>query len=77
MVQQINQQQDNNIMKTLQALKHLFLGYKLHPKEHVRLMDLWHNVKSILLTIIITVFIIWLVSMSGCFERQVRPEDFN
>jgi hypothetical protein len=64
-------------MKTLKALKHLFLGYKLHPKEQDRLMDLWHNVKSILITIIITAFIIWLVSMSGCFERQVTPEDFN
>ena len=55
-------------MKTLKALKHLLMGYKLHPKEQDRLMDLWHNVKSILLTIIITAFIIWLVSMSGCFE---------
>jgi len=64
-------------MKTLKALKHLFLGYKLHPKEHIRLMDLWHNVKSALLTIIILSFIIWLISISGCLGRQVTPEDFN
>jgi hypothetical protein len=64
-------------MKTLKAIKHLLMGYKLHPKEKMRLMDLWVNIRSGLLTIIICIFIIWLISISGCLGRQVRPEDFN
>ena len=63
-------------MKTLKALKHLLMGYKLHPKEHMRLMDLWHNVKSGVLTILLIVFIFWLLNISGCFTRRVSSSDF-
>jgi hypothetical protein len=64
-------------MKTLKALKHLFLGYKLHPKEHMRLNDLWINIRTGILTILFFILVIWLLSASGCFERPVRPDDFN
>ena len=64
-------------MKTIKALKHLLLGYRLHPKEHMRLLDLWVNVRTGLITLLIAILIFWLLNLSGCFNRTVTPEDFN
>lgn len=64
-------------MKTLKALKTLLLGHRLHPKEHMRLMDLWVNIRTGLITIFIVIFFLWILNMSGCFSSHVSPEDFN
>jgi hypothetical protein len=64
-------------MKTLKALKHLLLGYRLHPKEHMRLMDLWINIRTGMITILFVILLFWLLNMSGCFNRPVSPEDFQ
>jgi hypothetical protein len=64
-------------MKTLKALKHLFLGYRLHPKEHMRLMDLWVNVRTGAITILLVMLLFWVLNISGCFSGQVNPEDFQ
>jgi len=64
-------------MKTLKALKHLLLGYKLHPKEHDRLLDLWVNIRTGVLTLLFAILVFWLLNLGGCFDRQVGPGDFN
>ena len=58
-------------MKTLKALKHLVLGYKLHPKEHMRLDSLWFNIKIGILTILIIILIVSMLSGMGFFETRV------
>jgi hypothetical protein len=64
-------------MKTLKALKHLFLGYRLHPKEHMRLMDLWGNVRAGIITILLVIILFWVLNITGCFNGKVSPEDFQ
>lgn len=64
-------------MKSLKALKHFILGYKLHPKEKMRLYDLWINIRTGLLTMLFLILVIWLLSTGGCFEKTIGPEDFN
>jgi hypothetical protein len=64
-------------MKTLKALKHFILGYKLHPKEKMRLYDLWLDIRTVILTILVVIFLLWLINISGCLSRPVNPEDFN
>ena len=58
-------------MKSLKALKHFILGYKLHPKEKMRLYDLWVNIRTGLLTILVVLVFIWLLTSSGCFESKL------
>jgi hypothetical protein len=58
-------------MKTLKALKHWIKGYKLHPKEHQRLDELWNNIKVGLITILFVIVLIWLLSGIGFFDTRV------
>jgi hypothetical protein len=57
--------------KQLKALKHYLMGYKLHPKEKMLLYDLWVNIKTVILTLIIFVIMLWLVNASGCLGSRV------
>lgn len=58
-------------MKTLKALKHWIKGYKLHPKEHRRLEELWFNIKVGLITIFFIILILSLLSGMGFFNDRV------
>jgi hypothetical protein len=57
--------------KQLKALKHYLMGYKLHPKEKMLLYDLWVNIKTVILTIIVFVIMLWLINVSGCLGSRV------
>ena len=64
-------------MKTLKAITNYLQGYKLHIKERRRLEDLWVNIRTIGLTIIIAIVFIWLINEMGCTSGKVTLEDLN
>ena len=64
-------------MKTLKAIMNYLKGYKLHIKERRRLEDLWVNIRTIGLTIIIAIVLIWLMNEMGCMSGKVTLEDLN
>jgi hypothetical protein len=64
--------------KQLKALKHYLMGYKLHPKEKMLLYDLWVNIKTVILTIIVFVIMLWLINVSGCLGAKIEhPSQFS
>jgi len=64
--------------KQLKALKHYLMGYKLHPKEKMLLYDLWLDIKTVILTLIIFALMLWLVNASGCLGSRVTyPSEFS
>ena len=64
-------------MKTLKAITNYLQGYKLHIKERRRLEDLWVNIRTIGLTIIIAIVFIWLINEMGCTSGKVTLEELN
>jgi hypothetical protein len=58
-------------MKTLKALLHWVKGYRLHPKEHIRIETLWFNIKIGLITILFILIVVSLLSSMGFFEDRL------
>ena len=58
-------------MKTLKALFRWVKGYRLHPKELVRLEMFWFNIKVGVATLLLVLLIISLLSGMGFFEDKL------
>ena len=50
---------------------------ELQPKEYRFIDDIFLNIKSGLIAIVLTILVVFLLHTGGCFDRKVTKDDFN